>query len=119
MRTHILTRYTGIPFCTIGEIEFGHEKYYSMERPWKENKPFHSCIPLGSYTLETHNSSSRPHTFALINEKKGVYHYPDPKAQRYAILLHPGNTFRDFEGCIGFGKILGCLNNEWAVSTLR
>lgn len=115
MRTHILTRYVGLPHCTIGEIEFGHDKYYSMERPWKDNKPFHSCIPLGTYTLEAHNSTSHPHTFALVNHELGVYHYEDPKAKRYGILMHKGNFSRNFEGCVGFGNRIGCLSNEWAI----
>ena len=114
MRTYTLERYVGIPHATIGELRMGDITYYSIERPWKENKPFHSCIPLGTYTLKEHSSPKHPNTFALVNESLGVYHFNNEKG-RYGILIHVGNTARDFEGCIGFGLILGCLDRDWAV----
>ena len=118
MRTYVIERYAGIPIATLGEFWLGDQVYYTMERPWKENKPFFSCIPLGEYTLVEHSSQKHPHTFALVNEDLNVYHYSSGKG-RYGILLHVGNTASDFEGCIGFGKKLGCLNHEWAVLQSR
>ena len=118
MRTYTLERYVGIPQATIGELRIGDITYYSMERPWKENKPFFSCIPLGEYILDAHDSKKHPDTFALVNEEIGVYHY-DHGSGRYGILIHVGNTARDFEGCIGFGVRLGCLDREWAVLRSR
>ena len=118
MQTYTLQRYVGIPHATIGELQIDDMTYYSMERPWIDNRPFESCIPLGEYILKEHSSRKHPHTFALVNEDSGVYHYKSGRG-RYGILIHVGNVPRDFQGCIGFGMRIGCLNHEWAVLQSR
>ena len=77
---------------------------FTVEKPWKGNQSFHSCVPHGTYKLMPWSSSKHPDTFYLFNPANNVYRYqqPDPSA-RYAILIHPANYAKDVEGCIGLG----------------
>ncbi len=94
---------------TFGRLTFdwlsGHPEIFTIELPFKENKPLISCIPQGLYNVVPHNSDKFPHVFRLLN-------VPD----RDAILIHVGNYATDVmigkelhksdtHGCIlvGFG----------------
>lgn len=65
----------------------------TLELPWRNNEPFHSCIPdtpgMDSYTLKLRWSKTHKQHFAV----SGV-------PGRTDILIHPGNFFHDTEGCI-------------------
>lgn len=110
-----LTRYGSTPMGTPGELTAGGIVLSTMERQWLNNTPFKSCIPAGTYRLEPHDSSKHPDCWALVNEDLGVYHYSDPNASRYAILIHIANKPSQLAGCIAPGEHFGCLGAEWAV----
>lgn len=86
----------------------------TLELPWKDNERNVSCVPCGTYELSLHVSSRFGRCFAV----NGVQN-------RDGILIHPGNTKKDTEGCIlvgyKFGYILGeeaVLNSKEAMNQL-
>lgn len=60
----------------------------TLERPWKQNKAFVSCIPEGEYIV------SRDHT------GKYRYYAVNDVKDRSAIEIHPANTVNQLQGCI-------------------
>lgn len=80
---------------------------YVMEPPWRDNRPNVSCIPVGDYDV-THLKRS------ASGKYKDCYHVhnvPD----RFAILIHKGNTVRDTMGCMLPGARVGTLGGQKAV----
>lgn len=101
-----LDRWASTPlFGTFGTLTVGDWKCYSVEKPWKDNQPSHSCVPVGTYAL------------ALSTYHKGGYpayeltHVPG----RARILIHRANRATELEGCIAPGTGLGMLGGDWAV----
>ena len=78
---------------TIGRLIYEGAVYYTIERPWKDNIPFESCIPAGEYELVRHDSPKFGKDTWLVS---GV-------DNRSYILLHVANTERHVVGCIGLG----------------
>lgn len=77
---------------------------FSVERAWVGNKPFHSCIPDGVYTLRKRVSDVvRRSSGGLFTEGWEVTDVPG----RTFIMIHPGNWPHDFEGCLGTGTVYG------------
>lgn len=68
----------------------------TLEEEWKDNVKGLSCIPEGSYLC---NRITRP-------SGQVTYQVMDVPG-RSAILIHPGNTEKDVEGCILVGKEYG------------
>lgn len=83
----------------------------TLERPWLPNPEGPggmqrlSCVPPGEYELIPHESMKYPKSFALVNDRLGVFHqHPNVgKWGRTAILIHAGNTVADVIGCIALG----------------
>lgn len=65
---------------------------YTVERPWKDNEPYVSCIPPGVYKAFTRVSPSNGNVIELI----GV-------PGRTFIQLHVANWAWQLEGCVGVG----------------
>tara|TARA_A100001391_G_C4964752_1_gene250966 strand:- start:238 stop:660 length:423 start_codon:yes stop_codon:yes gene_type:complete len=88
-----LTRFALFDDRTLGRLTYGNEVFYTVEKPWKDNEPFVSCIPAGSYTI-TKGDSPRfgPNTWQVM-DVPGRTH----------ILFHVGNTADDVVGCIAVG----------------
>ena len=88
-----LTRYALFDDRTLGRLVCGDEIFWTVEKPWKDNKPFISCIPAGRYTI-TKGDSPRfcPDTWQVM-------YVPG----RTRILFHVGNTADDVVGCIAVG----------------
>src|SRR5579863_7371737 len=84
------TMYT--PSATIGLITTPNTEWATLEPPWRHDAPGLSCIPSGMYVLIPHNSPAHPDTWE-IKDVPG----------RTEILLHPGNSSHDTEGCILVG----------------
>lgn len=102
---------------TLGRLTVGAHQLHTMERGWVPNPDggrsgarFVSCVAPGIYRLVRHDSERYPLSWALVNPALDVYHLPDDvpagrEAQaRVAILLHAGNYWDDFLGCIGPGR---------------
>lgn len=96
---------------TFGTLEGAGGPYQTLELPFiplGAGSDHGSCVPQGIYTLVRHSSETHPFTWALVNETLGVYAQPadippDAVGARSTILLHPGNTALDTEGCILVG----------------
>lgn len=88
---------------TFGKIQIGGKTFYTCEPPWKDNEPYHSCIPEGNYGLKRDRHGEYKF-FSVTN-------VPD----RDGIEFHIGNTLLDTEGCVLVGKGLGYYKGHWAV----
>ncbi len=85
-----------------------HDPIYTLENPWKGNKPYISCIPADSYVCRPFTGSKFKRVYAL-----------DGVVDRSAILIHVGNVEEDTSGCILIGLAAGELNGEPAVLNSR
>jgi len=89
---------------------------YTIELPWKDNEPFRSCIPAGTYPFVPYESSQFGDTY-LVQDV----------SDRWGILLHAGNVAGDVtegyrthsEGCLMVGKRKGRLWGQKAVLLSR
>ena len=92
----ILTRFLYANDRTIGRIEHNGKAWWTVERPWKDNEPFISCIPEGDYPMVRVDSPRfGPDTWEIA-EVPGREH----------ILIHLGNWSSDVQGCIAIGTSL-------------
>ena len=87
-------------------IELAGETFYSIERPWLNNAPNVSCIPVGNYDMGWRNSPRFGET----------WHVKDVQDRTY-ILIHAANFPKDVQGCIGLGT--GLMGDRIAVSNSR
>ena len=89
---------------------------YTLELPWRDNRPNISCIPSGSYEVGIRLSPK----YGEIYHIKGV-------PNRTNILIHSGNYAGDISkgyktnvaGCILLGAKQGLLQSQWAVLNSR
>lgn len=97
-----LTRTDQTSAGTFGKLDFDRFSLFTLEDDWLENEPGKSCIPAGEYTLrrtifQRHNLP----TWEVTNVPN-----------RSRILIHPGNTEEDTEGCILLGVRRGSITVE-------
>jgi hypothetical protein len=78
----------GIPICC------------TLEDPWLENRRNESCIPVGLYQVIPFHSKKFAESYILQNV-----------INRGGILIHPGNTPLDTQGCILVGELFDKLGN--------
>lgn len=76
-----------------------HEPLQTMEDDWIYNRVGVSCIPPGRYTLRRSWFYKHDYEVFEVTEVPG----------RRRILVHPGNTEEDVEGCIAPGLSRGHL----------
>lgn len=69
-------------------------KFYTIERPWKNNERRVSCIPTGEYVGLIHHSPRFGKTIWIQD-------VPD----RSEILIHPANFASELMGCIAPGQV--------------
>ena len=101
---------------TEGFLVAGNFTCFTLELPWKNNKPNISCIPKGEYEVVIRISPRRGKT----------YHVTQVEGRSY-ILIHSGNFAGDeskglkthVKGCILLGKYHGSLENQRAVLQSR
>jgi hypothetical protein len=84
-----LVRYKDDGETTLGLLD---GRWWTVERPWKDNARSISCIPTGTYQVTRHLSPSKGECFAIHNVEG-----------RDHILIHVANWSHDVEGCIGPG----------------
>lgn len=87
----------------------------SVEQPWNNNRPFHSCVPEGQYNLIPFDSPKYGKVFLLHNPDLNVYAHKEQRkndTDRYlCIFAHKGSYPDDFQGCIGIGdRFIESLN---------
>ena len=102
----ILKRFCYHPQGTLGVIDFAGERFYTVERPWIDNKPYVSCIPTGTYMMRRRESPRFGETWHVLDVE-----------DRTHILIHAENFPNDVQGCIGLGTKL--MNDRIAVSNSR
>lgn len=73
----------------------------TMELPYKDNKRLISCIPTGRYTVKKRISPAYGNHFHIQNVPN-----------RDNVLIHFGNYYTNFKGCIGVGKEFKDLNKD-------
>lgn len=74
---------------------------YTLERPWRSNQPFVSCIPDGTYIIEPYDSPKFGKVYIVSGGT--VNRFPSPHHVRSGILFHPANKVNELEGCIAPG----------------
>lgn len=85
---------------------------HTLELPWRDNKPFVSCIPTGVYLVDWLPSFAFGYSYRLAEVR-----------DRSAILFHAGNVAGDTSlglradslGCILLGFRAGVLDGQSAV----
>jgi len=83
-----------LPTSTMGVLSApGCDEFYTIEKPWKDNIPFESCIPEGTYECTRYHSARFPNVWKI----NGV-------VDRSDILIHVGNFAADVVGCVAVGK---------------
>ena len=89
-------------FClkesTVGVLKVKGKTFFTLERPWRQNKVNVSCVPCGEYVLSPHgwelHSKVKFKRVWRLNEVEG----------RTSILIHAGNYHHDSFGCILVGN---------------
>ncbi len=105
MRIH-LERFAYTPSGVLGRLRIGDTTLYTVERPWKGNKPFESCIPQGHYRCNPYSSVKYPNTFEVADVP-----------ERSKILFHVANFPHEVQGCVGLG--ISLMGDKVAVSQSR
>lgn len=115
-----LTRFCDSPEMGVfGTLELPDGlKLYTVERPWKNNIPYYSCVPDGDYKCEPYDSPKFGNVYILRNPDLGVDHFPG-QAKRSGILIHPANRSSELLGCIAPGTSLTRIKTEWAVGSSK
>lgn len=91
----------------VGELIVNGEFFcYTMEQPWRQNRRFVSCIPVGTYKLRAYVSPRYGETYALENPDLNVYanQVDADEGDRYACLIHAANWSSQLQGCIAPGS---------------
>lgn len=97
-----LERYEYAPASVHGSLFLGNGTVLkTLERPWRDNEPFVSCVPEGIYELVRHMGTKYQDTWALDGET--VAPSPEAGRARSTCVFHAGNTVRDTTGCVLVG----------------
>ena len=91
-----LIRFVKSHAITLGRLRFGDNDYFTVERPWKDNQTFVSCVPDGTYKMVRVDS---PKFGDNMWEIAAVH-------ARTHILIHVANTPSNVMGCIGLGQTI-------------
>lgn len=86
----------------------------TVEKSWRGNQPFISCVPDGLYALVRHNGTKYQDTWVLSGGS--VAPVPTPGFQRSTCAFHVGNRERNVTGCIAPGVwFAGATDQDRAV----
>ena len=108
----VLNRYDKGPNDTIGQLSIDGKFFcYTIEDEVREGAKVHgeTAIPYGSYKLGKRHSPK----FSPIYGHDMLW-LLDVKNFQY-VLIHPGNTDSDTEGCILVGASLGSIKGKRAI----
>lgn len=112
---NLILRRNYLDNCTMGKL-YHEGKFicYTVEKPWKSNIPFESCIPAGIYDLREYNSPKHFNCFVMVNKNLGV---GITEGIRTHCLIHIANFPDEVVGCIGPG--LRLHPTTWGVAHSR
>jgi len=119
----ILDRFGSTDKGTFGKLFIKDDEHnkvfeaYTVEKIWADNEPFQSCIPSGSYHIESFSSERYGETFCIVGGT--VSKHKTEGKKRFACLFHAANLPRNVQGCIGLGQRQGYLDGEWSVSSSK
>lgn len=99
-----LTRFCWSDLGVFGQIMVDGQRLYTVERPWLDNRPSVSCIPIGKYQCRPRRYMRGGYDAVEVCDVPGRTH----------ILWHKGNTMHDLAGCIAVTSRLGTLRGIWA-----
>lgn len=116
MISGFLVRYQEDDQGTVGLMSLPNFQCYILELPWRDNKPFLSCIPAGEYLICRYSSAKYIKVYHITK-------VPD----RSKCLIHPANLAGDIEkgfkthvkGCMAPGDRIGFLAGQKAVLNSR
>lgn len=127
-----LVRDLSTHYCTLGRLMFAGRTLFTIERPWvpdprsRGGQKGVSCVPVGDYRLNRHNTDAFPKVWALVNPMLDVYHQPwevppgKELISRTACLIHAANWAHELRGCIAPGKqLLKDPQGRWMVTRSR
>lgn len=90
---------------TFGRVRFAGHSFVSVEREWRNNKPWVSCIPAGTYRVaERWYHRGNYGAFEIV----GVEGRTD-------ILIHRARRADQLAGCIALGTELGTHSGRWSI----
>ena len=116
-RNHLKLLRAYTPQGTIGKLLVrGKEQCWVLENPWKSNKQNVSCVPPGVYSMKRRESPVVERSTS--GEFTGGWEITDVP-ERSWIMIHPGNTIDDTEGCPLPGKTQTIHNNKQFVGQSR
>lgn len=92
------------PTGTFGLMRVNNTLVHTVERPWKNNAPFISCIPEGEYECEHRRFNKGKYEAIGIIMPEG--------SPRSHILFHRGNYPEDLAGCIAPNMELRFINGK-------
>ncbi len=110
-----LSRYCHGKFGTFSTLQMGDLVLDMVEQDWENNKPYVSCIPNGTYTLEYYISPKHGPSYILSNPELNIGKFKG-EATRFGCLIHKANLASQLEGCMAPGMLLGFYKNQWSVS---
>lgn len=87
--------------CTVGMLNYGDFRCFTLELPWLDNAKNISCIPKGLYPCKKHFSQK----FGMCLDIQNV-------TGRSLIRMHKGNYTSQIEGCILPGDSLRDINGD-------
>lgn len=87
--------------CTLGVLEIGGYRCFTLELVDCGNEPYISCIPGGSYQYKYRNSPGNGHCLELQDVPNRAY-----------IQIHSANFTRQIHGCIAVGDSIKFLDNN-------
>jgi hypothetical protein len=103
-----LIRFAYTEMGTFGRLYMPGFSCVTVERPWRLNQPFVSCIPPGVDGSEGAEYPLKPSRFRGKYDTVEVCGVPG----RTVIKIHIANYAHEVQGCIGIGDRLG---GEWGV----
>ena len=80
--------------------------FYSLEKPWADNRTGESCIPAGSYLCTFGHSD---HFAKIYPEGDGRCYHVENVPNRTSILIHNANVESQLQGCIALGLDSGVM----------
>ena len=90
-----------------GQLEVNGLVLQSVEKDWRNNKPFESCVPSGEYKLVPFFSPRFGNVLCLVTDNGDYTKEKTDTCKRYACLIHVANWEIDVVGCIGLGLTKG------------
>lgn len=105
MKRVVLNRTLSLPDGTFGSISCGSRTWFTVERPWVDNKNNESCIPKGEYKCKwTLSPRLKKYTYEVLNVK-----------DRGGIRIHSANFPHQVLGCIALGTSAGVMDGQRGV----